>query len=52
MEELEKVLEGILLTAEERMLIEWISGWDRPTVERLVGIIKKYRVTSMKEKTS
>lgn len=28
MEELEKALEGINLTEEERQLIEWISGWD------------------------
>lgn len=41
MEELEKALEGIDLTEEERQLIEWISGWDRSTVTRFIKIIRK-----------
>lgn len=43
MEELEKALEGIDLTEEERQLIEWISGWDHSTVIGFVKIIRKCR---------
>lgn len=43
MEELEKALEGIILTEDEKILIEWLASWGRPTIMRFVSIIRKCR---------
>lgn len=40
---LDKALEGIVLTEDEKKLIKWILGWDRSVVERFANIIKKCR---------
>lgn len=40
---IKKALEGIELTEEDMRLIEWISNWDRWTVDQFVEICKKCR---------
>lgn len=45
LEVIEKLFEGIELTAEEDRFIKWIAGWDLWTVQQFLQIIKKCRKT-------
>lgn len=40
---IEEVLKGAELTEDERKSLEWLSGWEKSTVENIVAAFRKGR---------
>ena len=38
-----ETLEGIELTEDEGDFLKWLSGWEQPTVDNFISIVKKTR---------
>ena len=38
---IEGVLQGVELTEDERKSLEWLSGWEKSTVENIVAAFRK-----------
>ena len=40
---IEDALQGVELTEDERKSLEWLSGWEKSTVENIVAAFRKVR---------
>jgi hypothetical protein len=38
-------LAGVQLDDDELRTVDWLMGWDQPTLHRLAGIVRKARAT-------
>lgn len=40
---IEEVLKGTELTEDERKSLEWLSGWEKSTIENVISAFRKVR---------
>jgi hypothetical protein len=48
-ETLDRVLDGLVLTNEERSTFDWLATWDRCSVDNIARVILKVRDRAIQE---